>query len=352
MSKLSPNDLDRYIFSRTGAPNEDLLVGPAYGEDAAAIAVGNGDADETMVVSTDPISLAAERIGTLGVAIASNDVAACGGVPEWLVSTILLPELDVDLLDDITAQLQAEAERLGITIVGGHTETVAALARPLLSLTCMGPTDRYIPTSGANVGDAVILTKGAGIEGTAVLATDFRETLEDHEVDAATLDRSADFFDDISVLPESAVLAPVATAMHDPTEGGVLNGLVELACASGVRIDIDVDIDTDTNGDTDVDTDTDVDVNAECVPIRPETRTLCAAMDVDPLRILGSGALLATVSSDEAADAVAALHGEEIEATVIGTVDESPIDEGGSGVVYDGERYTGGVRDEMYDLWT
>jgi hydrogenase expression/formation protein HypE len=324
VSKLSPADLERYVFSRTGASNDDVLVGAGYGEDAAAIAVDG----TTMVVSTDPISLAAERIGTLGVAIASNDVAACGGVPEYLVSTVLLPELDVDVLDEITAQLDAEAKRHGIAIVGGHTETVAGLARPLLSLTCMGPTDRYVPTSGAEPGDVVLLTKGAGIEGTAVLATDFRDALETAGVDPDTIDHAAGFFDDVTVLPESAVLAPIATAMHDPTEGGVLNGLVEIACASGVRIDVD---ETD-------------------VPVRPATRALCDAMDVDPLRILGSGALLATVPGDAVSETLAALDAEGIDATAIATV-EDPADEADVGVFADDERHVDGVRDDMYDLW-
>ena len=324
MSKLSPADLARYVFSRTGAANDDLLVGPGYGEDAAAVAVDEG----TMVVSTDPISLAAERIGTLGVAIASNDVAACGGVPEWLVSTVFLPEPDTDLLDTITAQLDAEASRLDITIVGGHTETVVGLSQPLLSLTCMGPAERYVPTSGAEPGDAVILTKAAGIEATAVLATDFRDDLTAAGVGADILDRAAGFFDDISVLPDSAVLTPVATAMHDPTEGGVLNGLVELACASGVRIGLD----------------------AGAVPVRPETRTICEAVGVDPLCALGSGALVATVPGDDADTTVAALDAAGVDATVVARVDAAANDDD-VGVALDGQQYVDGVRDELYDLW-
>ncbi|MFC4408288.1 AIR synthase family protein [Haloarchaeobius iranensis] len=324
MSKLSPADLEQYIFSRTGAANDDLLVGAGYGEDAAAIAADGS----TLVVSTDPISLAAERIGTLGVAIASNDVAACGGIPEWLVSTIFLPDEDEGHLDTVTGQLDAEARRLGITIVSGHTETLAALDRPLLSLTCMGPTDRYVPTSGANPGDVVLLTKWAGIEGSAVLATDFRDTLLDAGVESATVDRAAAFFDDVSVLPESAVLAPVATAMHDPTEGGVLNGLVELACASDVSIELD----------------------SEAVPIRDETRRLCAAMGVDPLRILGSGAMLATVPAGKSERVVSSLESEGLDATVIASVSAAD-DPAAIGVHTDGRQYRDSVRDDMYDLW-
>ena len=109
----------------------------------------------------------------------------------------------------------------------------------MLSLTCLGSTDRYVPTGGATPGDVVILTQGAGIEATVILATDFRESLLDAGVEAAVLDQGEAFFEAVSVLPEASVLAPVATAMHDPTEGGVFNGIVECACASGVRITLD-----------------------------------------------------------------------------------------------------------------
>ena len=322
MAKFAPSALESYIFSRTGAETDDLLVGGGYAEDAAAIDPG----DRPLVVSTDPISFAADRIGTLGVAVASNDVAACGGTPEWLVSTIFVPSTDLDVLDDVTAQLDAEAARLGITIVGGHTETVPALPRPTLSLTCLGSTDRYVPTGGAAPGDVVVLTEGAGIEATAILAADFRESLLETGVEEATLDRGETFFEAISVVPEAAVLAPVATSMHDPTEGGVLNGLVECACASDVRISLD----------------------ATDIPVREPTRRLCAAAGVDPLRVFGSGALLATVPADRAASALEALEAEDIDATALATVEPAA---GKPGVVLDGERFTGGVEDDLYALW-
>ncbi|WP_224335686.1 AIR synthase family protein [Haloprofundus halobius] len=312
--KFTPEDLAAYVFSRTGAPNDDLLVGPAFGEDAAAVRVGG----ETLVVSSDPISLAAERIGTLGVAIVSNDVAACGGVPEWLTCTILLPDDDPALLDTVTAQLDTEAERLGITIVGGHTESVLALSRPLLSLTCAGTADSYVPTGGARPGDRVLLTKAAGVEGTAVLASDFADDLDVADATA--------FFDELSVIPDAAALAPFATAMHDPTEGGVVAGLTEMAVASDAVLSVDPDD----------------------IPVRDETRRLCKAVDVDPLRILGSGALAATVTEDVADDALAALDEAGIDATEIGTVERET---GATGLRLGDEFFASPPEDDMYALW-
>ncbi|WP_224449611.1 AIR synthase family protein [Haloprofundus salilacus] len=324
--KFTPDDLAAYVFSRAGAPNDDLLVGPAFGEDAAAVRVGG----ETLVVSTDPISLAAERIGTLGVAIVSNDVAACGGVPEWLTCTILLPDDDAALLDTITAQLDAEADRLGITIVGGHTESVSALSRPLLSLTCAGTADRYVSTSGARPGDRILLTKAAGVEGTAVLASDFAEEF------GAPADLVADataFFDDLSVIPDAAALTPFATAMHDPTEGGVVAGLTEMAVAGDAVLSVDPDD----------------------VPVRAETRRLCDAAGVDPLRILGSGALAATVPEDCVDEALAALDDAGVDAAEIGIVERSErlaeTDAEAAGLRLGDEFFASPPEDEMYALW-
>lgn len=315
--KLDRGILSEFVLSRTGAPNPDLLAGPAFGEDAAAIRVGG----ETLIASTDPISLAAERIGQLAVAVASNDVAAAGGRPEFLLSTVLLPDADPDRLDTITAQLDAESERLGLTIAGGHTEVVAGLDRPLCSLTCLGLADRHVPTGGATPGDRVLLTKGAGIEATGVLATDFRDRLD---LSRAALDRAVAAFDDLSVIPEAAVLAPVATAMHDPTEGGVLGGLIEMALAAEVTLDVD----------------------REAVHVREETRAACDAVGVDPLRVLGSGALLATVDEGDTPAALEALDAEGIDAVDIGRVEA-----GDAAVMLDGDRYTEPIRDGMYALW-
>ncbi|MFB6281285.1 MAG: AIR synthase-related protein [Haloferacaceae archaeon] len=315
--KITRDVLERLVFSRTGAARPDVLAGPAYGEDAAAVRVG----DRTLVASTDPVSLAAGRIGTIGVAVATNDVAAAGARPGFLLVTVLLPDPDPDLLDTITADVDAEADRLGAAVVGGHTEAVAGLDRPLLSIACLGLADRHVPTGGAAPGDRVLLTKAAGIEATAVVATDFGD---EFDLPADLREAATGFFDDLSVLPEATALAPLATAMHDPTEGGVLGGAVELAAAAGARIDIDPD----------------------AVPVREETGRVCAAAGLDPLRVLGSGALLATVAPDDVAAARDALADAGVPGRVVGRVVEGPAE-----VRAGDARYADPIRDGLYDLW-
>lgn len=323
VGKVDPETLAA-VLAHTGDRRQDVLVGPAYGEDAAAIDLG----DRTLVVSSDPISLAAERIGTLGVHVACNDVAVSGADPAWLTAVVLVPETGgegtdgAERIDAIMADVEREASDLGVSVVGGHTEYVGQLSRPLLSMTAMGTTDRVVPTGGATPGDRVLLTKGAGIEATAILATDFREDLD---VPDEVIDAAASFFEEISVVPDARAVREYATAMHDPTEGGVFDGLVELAAASDVTVEVE----------------------RAAIPVRAETERLCDALGVDPIHAFGSGALLATVPESTRAEALGALDDAGILAADIGTVraSEDPA------LVLDGETHREPAREALYDLW-
>ncbi len=315
--KLPPETLTAHVFRRTGEVDSSVLQGPADGEDAAAIEWPTDQ--ETLVVSSDPISLAADAVGTLGVHVACNDIAASGADPRWLTVVMLLPP--ETSLEPITADLDAAAREVGVSIVGGHSETVDALERPLLSLTAMGATNRFIPTGGATPRDRVILTKAAGIEGTAILATDFGDQLG---LDPELRERASAFLESISVLPDSRALREYATALHDPTEGGVTAALLEMARAAGVRLEIE----------------------RETIPIREETRAVTAAAGVDPLQIFGSGALLGTVPAANVEDALASLEAAGLEGAEIGRVSE-----GAGELLLDGKRIDGPVEDDLYPLW-
>ncbi|MDQ2049524.1 AIR synthase family protein [Natronolimnohabitans sp. A-GB9] len=318
--KVSPDELLAHVFERTGTAAEDetVLQGPADGEDAAAISLPSDE--ETLVVSSDPISLAAEGVGSLAVPIACNDVAASGADPRWLTTVIMLPD-ETSPLEEITRDLDAAAQDVGASIVGGHSEYVDQLERPLLSLTAMGTTEAFVPTGGATPGDSVLLTKAAGLEGTSILAADFGDELG---IEDDVRERAESFVEELSIVPDARAIRADATAMHDPTEGGVAAGLLEIARASDVRLE----------------------VSRDAIPIREETEQLCAAAKVDPLRIFGSGALLATVPADAVEDCLAALEEAGLEGAEIGTVHE-----GDGGLVIDDEPITDPVEDDLYPLW-
>ena len=320
--KVSPDDLAAHVFERKGADLDSVLQGPAYGEDAAAIDVPGG----TMVVSSDPLWFAVDRVGTLGVHVACNDVAASGGDPTWMTNVIFLPsDADASALDRITSQIDEAAESIGVAVVGGHSEYNEQLDRPLLMMTCMGMGDPYVPTGGAQPGDQLVLTQGAGIEGTAILASDFATELEEKGVDPSLVADGLGYFDDIGVTDDAAVLRSYATGMHDPTEGGLIDALLEMATASGGSARVDPD----------------------AVPIREATAVLTDAMGVDPFSIFGSGALLAAVPAEDLDAALQALSDAGIAAARIGEMTA-----GTPSTLELGERtITEPVRDDMYQLW-
>jgi len=320
LGKVDPAALAALVLSRTGADDPAVRQGPGYGEDAAAIDLG----DRMLLVSSDPLSLAAERVGTLGVHVAGNDIAVAGGDPRWLTVVVFLPDDDPERLDAVTAQLDAAASAAGIAIVGGHTEYAPRLERPMLSLTCLGLADRFVPTGGAQPGDRLVLTKGAGLEASAILATDFRDRLEGR-VAPDRLDEAAGYFDELSVVPDARAVRDVASAMHDPTEGGLVDGLLELATAAGVRTV----------------------VSRDDVPVREATAACCDAVGVDPLRTFGSGALLAAIPAEAVDGALADLDAAGVDGAVIGRVEAT--DE--PALVLDGEVVVEPVRDELYALW-
>lgn len=317
--KADPETLIEHVFSRTGAHDEAVRQGPAVGEDAGAIEVG----DRTVVVSSDPISLAASSLGRIAVPVACNDVAASGATPRWLTVTLLLPGTGDDALETVMEDIGDAATDAGVAVIGGHTEVVDALDRPLAVLTALGETDRFVATGGARPGDRLLLTKAAGLEGTAILAGDFGDQLD---VAPAVQDQATAFLNEISVQADAAAVREYATAMHDPTEGGLTAAAVELSLAAGVQVEIDRDE----------------------VPVRSETAELCAAADVDPLRIFGSGSLLVAVGAEDRDDALAALEDAGIPARDIGSIREA---DGRPGAAIDGEWVTSPPPDDLYALW-
>ncbi len=276
-----------------------VIVGPGIGIDAAVIEFG----DRLLVTKTDPITFATDLIGWYAVNINANDIASMGADPKWFMATILLPTTcepsDVEAIFD---QITSACRDLGITLVGGHTEITHDLDRPIVVGCMLGETDRsrLVTASGAGVGDDIFLTKGIAVEGTSLLAREAGDRLREMGFTPEFLDRCAKllFEPGVSVVRDARIATEAVTvnSMHDPTEGGLATGLMEIAEASGLGLEVD----------------------REAIPVLPETQSLCRELGLDPLGLIASGSLLLTVSPADTPRLLEAFGQAGITANVIG----------------------------------
>lgn len=294
IGKVPEEVLQRSVFKRIKRRRPEVLVHPGIGEDCAVVVF---EPDEAMVVSTDPITGSIHDIGTLAVHITVNDLASSGADAVGILQTIILPPgtPEADLIKVIT-EMEEVCNELNIEIIGGHTEVSAAVTKPLISITGIGKIkrDSLITTAGLKAGQELVLTKWAGLEGTAILASDMEKELR-KTMPRDLLERAKGWKRYLSVLPESRIACRVGvTAMHDVTEGGVFGALWEMASAAGVGVVVD----------------------QRAIPVKDETLEICRYFNMDPYKLISSGCML--IATDHGEELVLALRDADIPATVIG----------------------------------
>jgi len=297
--KLPRPDLERLLRAYTDR-DPRLVVPPGIGVDAAVLEFG----DRYLVAKTDHITFATDAIGWYAVHVNANDVASMGAQPRFFLAAILLPpeQATPELAEDIFRSIHEAAESLGVLVCGGHTEITPGVDRPIVVGHMLGEVERnrLVRPSGLRSGDVLLLTKGLGIEATALIAGERGVQLRQQGYGEDVIERCRSFLHEpgISVVRDArvATAAGQVRALHDPTEGGVATGLAELAAASGVGIEVD----------------------AEAMPIAPVTARLCAEFGLDPLGVISSGALLIGCDPDAEGPILSALAQAGIAAARIG----------------------------------
>lgn len=295
--KLKSEELRELVFNNIKFKSKDVILRPEIGEDCAAIGFG----DYACVMSTDPITGAEKGAGKLAVHISCNDVASSGVKPIALLITILAPVSSTK--EDIKRVMQEAgqaAAELGVEIIGGHTEITSAVNRMVLSTTAFGKVlrDNIVLTSGAKPGDDVIMTKSAGFEGTAIIASDREQELKERLV-KEELDQAKSFGDRISVVKEGVLSAQYGVnCMHDVTEGGIYGAVWEIAESSGTGIEL----------------------WKNSIPVHPVTNKICEIFKINPYKLISSGSMLITCKNGSGLVEFLSKNG--VDAAVIGKVKE------------------------------
>lgn len=298
IGKVAESVLKRSVFKQLQVNREEVLIGPGVGEDCSVLQVGP---EECLVMSSDPITGTESQIGELAVHITLNDLASSGAEPIGLMLTLLLPDgYPEEALRELMGDISQVAKAFNVQIIGGHTEVTSAVNQVVVSVTGVGKIhqDQVMTQDKSKVGQKIVMTKWAGVEGTAILAYEGADKLTAY-YNSGLVEKAQKFSDYLSVVKESQIAMKYnIAAMHDVTEGGIFGALWELAekCNKGIMTDINL------------------------IPMRQETIDICEFLDINPYKLIGSGSLL--IVTDEAEELIEALQTEGIKGTVIGELTE------------------------------
>lgn len=289
------------LLSNIEIQDSRVIQGSKIGEDAAVIDIPG---ENYLVAKTDPITFATDEVGYYSVIVNVNDLVCTGAKPKWFQSTILLPEklTTSEMIDKIFKNIHDTCKKLDITVVGGHTEITPKLDRPIVVGSLIGevPKDKLVLTSGAEPGDALILTKGIFIEGTSIIGREKEKELIDYGLDENFIKRCQDYlFNPGICVLKDALLANNnfrIKSCHDATEGGVAMAIAEMTIASNTGVTIE----------------------EEKILVLPEPKILSEIFNIDPYNTISSGSLLIAVNQEDSSGLIDLLRRNKIFAEEIG----------------------------------
>lgn len=299
--KLDSDLLQEIIIDAIEFKRPEVKVRAGIGEDCASIDFGQYDC----VISTDPITAAVNDIGRLAINISCNDIASNGIEPLGITLAVMLPiGTEIEDIKTIMAQAGQAAKEAGVEIVGGHTEITDAVNKPVIVSTAFG---RAVSNASAKAtdmekGDAILMTKWAGLEGTGIIASDKEEYLKERGFDAQILEDAKALMEFTTVVKEGVIAGKVGThGMHDVTEGGILGATWEMCHIAGLGCLID----------------------EAAIPVLDVTKRIAKAFDIDYLRLISSGCMLIMASKDKKDDIIEACKSEGVQICQIGEIKEA-----------------------------
>lgn len=310
IGKISPEIFNELIFPRLGAKSEKVLVGPQHGVDVGIVEIG----DKAVSFTCDPVFIVPEygweRAAWFAIHILVSDAVTCGLKPKFLSIDLNLPmEMSKEQLEIVWDTIHRECERLGISVICGHTARYENCHYPMVggaTVVGIGETNEYVTPGMARAGDKIIITKGPAIEAAGIFATMFPSLIE-KEFGHNFSQKAQQIFYKMSVVEDAMTAVGVGvrengvTAMHDATECGVWGGLYELAQAAGLGVRIE----------------------KEEIVIEEYTPEICRYFDIDPYASISEGTLIIACREHKAHKVVEALSQKKIKSSIVGELTEA-----------------------------
>lgn len=297
LGKLPNNQLEKLILNTLTTRRDETVLRPAVGEDCCALNLGNN----LCVISTDPITAADENAGILAVIVSLNDLAASGAEPVGILTTVLLPpDITEDKITSLFKTINDTCALVNVDLLGGHTEITDSVNKIVIITTAIGkvPANGLIRSDGAVPGDAILMTKAAGLEGTAIIASDKENEIKNY-FSKEEIETAKSYINEISVISEGTIAAKhKANAMHDVTEGGVLGAVWEICKASGCGAEI----------------------HSENISVRDVTIKLCNHFNIDPNKLISSGSMIIVCSQAQKHDILSSINKSGIDCAEIGII--------------------------------
>lgn len=277
-----------------------MIIGPAYGVDAAVIRIG-----ETLLsVTSDPITFTSKDNVYYLFSCNINDLISMGARPQFMGMNILLSEeTSEEEVKKLFDEVALYSEKYNISVITGHTEVTPGIKNTILSGFMMGKVIREVNPYKIKVGDSIIQIKGVAIEGTSILSREKEKELIDR-FGEDFVNRCKNFLYDPGICLYDVGLYILENfdihAFHDPTEGGILSALYEVLVAANVGAYIDADE----------------------IFVYDETKAICDYFNLDPLGLISSGCILAFAEKEVAINICEGLKEQGIFARIVGEVKE------------------------------
>lgn len=296
LGKISENIMNRSVLKPIYNSIKEQKFSPGFGVDFAEV-----QAQGKMILSSGCPLCTNKRKGYYGIYEQVNDLAAAGATPVGVIVDILFPTRVREInLRKLMEEIQSTCEELDISVLGGNTQVTDEVNSPVLTVTALGYREEQCQVSsrGLKPGDDIVMTKWAGLQGSAILAEEYPDKLQE-TLPEYIIEEVLKYGQMISVLPESRIACENgATALHDVSQGGVFGALWEMGSASGVGVVVDL----------------------MKIPVKQETIEVTECFGMNPYKLLGGGSLL--IGCPQGALMVDRLREAGIHAEVIGYATE------------------------------